>query len=207
MVNIWVHKSCGVLRMGGKCGRCTQERGKLRICVDYRDLNKASPNDDFLVPHIEVLVDGTTYHALFSFMDGYSGYHQIKMAEEDVEKTIFITMWGNYCYQVMLFGLKNVMVTYQRAMVALFHDMMHKEVEVYVDDIICKSKTEREHVGNLQKLFKRLRDYNLKLNPAKCSSGVKSGQVLDFIVSQKGIEVNLEKGKAITEMPPPRIEK
>ncbi|XP_019431067.1 PREDICTED: uncharacterized protein LOC109338316, partial [Lupinus angustifolius] len=181
--------------------------GKLRICVDYRDLNKARPKDDFPVPHIDVLVDGTVDHALFSFMDGYSGYHQIKMAEEDVEKTTFITMWGTYCYQVMPFGLRNAMATYQRAMVALFHDMMHKEVEVYVDDIICKSKTEGEHVGNLQKLFKRLRDYNLKLNPVKCSFGVKSGRVLGFIVSQRGIEVDPEKVKAITEMLPPKTEK
>ncbi|XP_019434188.1 PREDICTED: uncharacterized protein LOC109340879, partial [Lupinus angustifolius] len=119
--------------------------GKLRICVDYRDLNKASPKDDFPVPHIDVLVDSTADHALFSFMDGYSGYHQIKMALEDVNKTTFITPWGTFCYQVMPFGLKNAMATYQRAMVTLFHDMMHKEIEVYVDDIICKSKIEGEH--------------------------------------------------------------
>ncbi|CAL0318658.1 unnamed protein product [Lupinus luteus] len=116
--------------------------GKLRICVDYRDLNKAIPEDDFSVPHIDVLVDSTADHALFSFMDGYSGYHHIKMAPEDINKTMFITLWGTFCYQVMPFGLKNVMATYQRAMVTLFHDMMHKEIEIYVDDIICKSKTE-----------------------------------------------------------------
>nr|UBX54599.1 NINRYN-like protein [Lupinus angustifolius] len=103
------------------------------------------------------------------------------MVEEDIEKTTFITIWGTYCYQVMPFGLRNAMATHQCAMVALFHDMMLKEVEVYVDDIICKSKTEGEHVGNLQKLFKRLRDYNLKLNPAKCSFEVKSGRVLGFM--------------------------
>ncbi|XP_019459961.1 PREDICTED: uncharacterized protein LOC109359723 [Lupinus angustifolius] len=114
---------------------------KLRICVDYRDLNKASPKDDFTVPHIDIMVDSTADHALFSFMDGYSGYHHIKMAPEDINKTTFITSWGIFCYQVMPFGLKNVMATYQRVMVTLFHVMMHKEIEVYVDDIICKSKT------------------------------------------------------------------
>ncbi|CAL0305680.1 unnamed protein product [Lupinus luteus] len=91
------------------------------------------------------------------------------------------------------------MATYQRVMVTLFHDMMHKEVEVYVDDIICKSKSEGGHIENLRKLFERLRKYSLKLNPTKCSFGVKSGRVLGFIVSQKGIEVDPEKLTATCE--------
>ena len=76
------------------------------MCVDYRDLNKASPKDDFPLPHIDILVDNLANHALLSFMDGYAGYNQILMAEEDMEKTTFITTWGTYCYTVMLFGLK-----------------------------------------------------------------------------------------------------
>ena len=111
--------------------------GKVRICVDYRDLNKASPKDDFPLPHIDVLVDNTTQFSVFSFMDGFSGYNQIKMAPEDMEKTTFTTPWGTFCYKVMPFGLKNAGATYQRAMVTLFHDMIHKEVEVYVDDMIA----------------------------------------------------------------------
>jgi len=87
----------------------------------------------------------------------------------------------------MSFGLKNAGATYQRAMVALFHDMMHKEIKVYVDDMIAKSRTEEEHLVNLQKLFERLRKYKLRLNPAKCTFGVKSGKLLDFVVSQRGI--------------------
>jgi len=120
--------------------------GKVRMCVDYRDLSKASPKDNFPLPHIDTLVDNTAGYSLFSFMDGFSGYNQIKMLSEDREKTTFITMWGTFCYKVMPFGLKNAGATYQRAMVALFHDMMHKEIEVYVDDMIAKSRTEREHV-------------------------------------------------------------
>ena len=91
-------------------------------------------------------------------------------------------------------------------MVALFHDMMHREIEVYVDDIIAKFKTEEEHLVNLWKLFERLRKYQLRLNPAKCTFGVKSGKLLGFIVSQKGIEVDPKKVKAILEMPEPRTE-
>ena len=140
-------------------------------------------------------------------MDGFSCYNQIKMAPEDMEKTIFITLWGTFCYKGMSFGLKNVGATYQWAMVALFHDMMHKEIEVYVDDIIAKSKTEEQHLVNLRKLFERLRKYRLRLNPAKCTFGVKLGKLLGFIISQKGIEVDLEKVKAILEMPEPHNEK
>ena len=140
-------------------------------------------------------------------MDGFSGYNQIKMAPEDMEKTTFVTLWGTFYYKVMSFGLKNAGATYQRAMVALFHDMMHQEIEVYVDDIIAKSKSEEEHLVNLRKLFERLKKYQLRLNPAKCTFGVKSGKLLGFIVSQKGIKVDPEKVKAILEMPEPRTER
>ena len=175
--------------------------------MDYWDLNQASPKDNFPLPHINILVDNTTNFTLFSFMDGFSGYNQIKMALEDMEKTTFVTLWGTFCYKVMSFGLKNARATYQRAMVALFHDMMHKEIKVYVDDMTAKSKTEDEHHVNLRKLFKQLRKYRLRLNPAKCTFGVKSRKLLGFIVSQKGIEVDPDKVKAILEMPEPRTEK
>src|SRR4030043_832453 len=181
--------------------------GKVRMCVDYRDLNKASPKDDFPLPHIDVLVDSTAKSKVFSFMDGFSGYNQIKMAAEDKEKTSFITPWGTFCYVVMPFGLKNAGATYQRAMTTLFHDMMHKEVEVYVDDMIVKSNTKEEHIEYLSKMFQRLRRYQLRLIPNKCTFGVRAGKLLGFIVSQKGIEVDPDKVKAIREMHPPTTEK
>ena len=116
------------------------------MCVDYRDLNRASPKDNFPLPHIDTLVDNTAQHSLFSFMDDFSGYNQIKMAPEDMEKTTFVTMWGTFCYKVMSFGLKNVGATYQRAMVTLFYYLMHKEIKFYVDDMIAKSRKEDEHI-------------------------------------------------------------
>jgi hypothetical protein len=140
-------------------------------------------------------------------MDGFSGYNQIKIALEDMEKTTFITPWGTFCYRVMPFGLKNAGATYQRAMTTLFHDMMHKEIEVYVDDMIAKSIDEEEHVKHLLKLFQRLMKYKLRLNPNKCTFGVRSGKLLGFIVSKKGIEVDPAKVKAIQEMPAPKTEK
>jgi hypothetical protein len=123
------------------------------MCVDFKDLNRACPKDDFPLPHIDVLVDNTTGSALMSFMDSFSGYNQILMAPEDMKKTTFVTEWGIYCYTVMLFGLKNIGITYQRMATALLHDMMHKEVEVYVNDMIVKSATKGEHITNLRKFF------------------------------------------------------
>ena len=106
----------------------------VRVCVDFRYLNKAIPKDDFPLPHIDMLVDRTTGHSMLSFMDGFSGYNHILMALKDMEKTFFITEWGTYCYRVMPFRLKNAGATYQRAAITLLHDMMHRDVEVYVDD-------------------------------------------------------------------------
>jgi len=181
--------------------------GKVRMCIDYRDLNKACPKDDFPLPHIDILVNSTAKCKVFSFMDGFSGYNHIKMGPEDREKTSFITPWGAFCYLVMPFGLINAGATYQRGMTKIFHDMIHKEIEVYVDDMIVKSGTEEEHVKYLLKMFKWLRKYKLRLNPNKCTFGVRFGKLLGFIVSQKGIEIDPDKVRAIREMPAPKIEK
>ena len=124
-----------------------------------------------------------------------------------MEKTTFLTMWGTFCYKVMPFGLKNAGATYQRAMVTLFHDMMHKEIKVYVDDMIAKSQGEDDHVVNLRKLFERLRKFQLKLNPAKCTFGATSGKLLGFVVSKKGIEIDPDKVRAIQDLLPSRTQK
>ena len=135
------------------------------MCVDFRDLNKACPKDDFPLPHIDVLMDNTADSALMSFMDGFSGYNQIKMASEDMNKTIFTMEWGIYCYIAMPFGLKNADATYQRMATALLHNMMHNEVKVYVDEMIVKFKDRKDHIVNLRKFFERIKEYRLRLNP------------------------------------------
>ena len=181
--------------------------GKVRVCADFRDLNKAIPKDDFPLPHIDMLVDSTAGHPMLSFIDGFSGYNQILMAPEDVEKTSFITEWGTYCYRVMPFGLKNAGATYQRAATTLFYDMMHKDVEVYVDDMIVKSQGRADHLAALQRFFERVRQFRLRLNPKKCTFGVTSRKLLGHIVSERGIEVDPEKTMAILDMPAPKTEK
>ena len=124
-----------------------------------------------------------------------------------MEEITFVTQWDTFCYKVMPFRLNNVGATYQRAMVALFHHMIHHEIEVYVDDMIARSLTEDEHLNHLHKLFERLKKYKLRLNSNKCTYSVRSGKLLGFITNGKGIKVNTAKVKAIQKIPAPYTEK
>ena len=128
------------------------------------------------------MVDATIGHEVLSFMDGSSGYNQIRMAPEDEELTAFRTPKGIYCYKVMPFGLKNAGATYQRAMQWIFDDILHKTVQCYVDDLVVKTKKRGDHLRDLRIVFNRLRKYQLKMNPLKCAFGVTSGKFLGFIV-------------------------
>ena len=159
------------------------------------------PKDDFPLPYIVVLVDNMAGSALMSFMDSFMGYNQIKMVSKDMTKITFTTEWGIYCYTIMLIQLKNAGATYQRMAIALLHDMMHNEVEVYVDDMIVKSKDRGGHIINLMKFFERIKEYRLRLNIQKCTFGVIVGKLLGFLVSDKGIEVDVSKIKAILDKP------
>ena len=107
----------------------------------------------------------------------------------------------------MPFSLKNAGATYQRAMVTLFHDMIHHEIEVYVDDMIAKSRTTQDHLTDLHKLFQRLKKYQLRLNLNKCAFRVTSGKLLGFIVSGRGIEIDPAKVQAIRSIPCRRLRK
>jgi ribonuclease HI len=181
--------------------------GKWRMCVDFTDLNKACPKDSFPLPRIDQLVDSTAGHRLLTIMDAFSGYNQIMMDDADQEKTSFITSKGLFCYKVMPFGLKNAGATYQRLMNRMFHHQIGRNVEVYVDDMLVKTKDEIKHLEDLKETFETLRRYRMKLNPNKCVFGVLSGKFLGFMVSQRGIEANPDKIKAVLEMTPPRSTK
>uniref|UniRef100_A0A2N9FF19 Integrase catalytic domain-containing protein n=1 Tax=Fagus sylvatica TaxID=28930 RepID=A0A2N9FF19_FAGSY len=157
--------------------------GKWRMCVDFTDLNKACPKDSFPLPRIDQLVDSTAGHRLLTFMDAFSGYNQIMMDDADQEKTSFITSKGLFCYKI------------------------GRNVEVYVDDMLVKTKDEVNYLEDLKETFETLRRYRMKLNPSKCVFGVSSGKFLGFMVSQRGIEANPEKIKAVLEMTPPRTTK
>ena len=125
--------------------------GKWRMCMDFTDLNKTCSKDSFPLPRIDQLVDSTA--GLLMFMDAFSGYNQIKMAEEDQEKTTFITSQGLYCYKVMPFELKNAGTTYQRLVNKMFSKWIERNMEVYVDDMLVKSKEELTHLDELKETF------------------------------------------------------
>ena len=177
------------------------------MCMDFTDLNKTYLKDSFPLPRINQLVDSTTGHKLLTFMDAFSRYNQIKMAEEDQEKIAFITSQGLYYYKVMPFGLKNAGATYQRLVNKMFSKQFGRNIEVYVDNMLIKSKEEPTHLDDLKETFATIRQYQMKLNPSKCAFGIASRKFLGFMVSQRGIEANPEKVKAILNMTSPKTVK
>ena len=125
-----------------------------------------------------------------SFLNAFQGYHQIPLALDDQEKTAFVTPVGNYHYKVMPFSLKNAGSTYQRMMTRMFESQLGKNIEIYIDDMVVKSKMISEYLGNLQTIFEILRKYKLRLNASECSFGMGSGKFLGYMVTHRGIEVN-----------------
>ncbi|XP_065023311.1 uncharacterized protein LOC135649130 [Musa acuminata AAA Group] len=177
-----------------------KHNGSWRMCVDYTSLNDACPKDCYPLPRIDQLIDATTGHARLSFMDAYSGYNQIRMAPGDREHTAFLTDQGVYFYKVMPFGLKNAGATYQRTVNKMFSHQIGRNMEVYVDDMIVKSREAITHLADLAEAFATLRRYGMRLNPTKCAFGVTSGKFLGFIVHERGIDANPEKVQAIINM-------
>ncbi|XP_065020515.1 uncharacterized protein LOC135645761 [Musa acuminata AAA Group] len=135
--------------------------------IEEASLNNACPKDCYPLPKIDQLVDVTADHARLSFMDAFSGYNQIKMAPEDQEHTAFLTEQGIYFYKVMPFGLKNAGATYQRTVNRIFAHQIGRNMEIYVDDMIVKSRTAEAHPSDLAETFDTLRRFGLRLNPAK----------------------------------------
>ena len=161
-----------------------KKNGKLRVCVDFRDVNVATPKHMHVMSITIILVDSTVNNELLSFINGFFGYNKILIAVEDIRKTAFKcpSYIGTFEWLVMLFGLKNAGATYQRAMNAIFHNMLGHHMEVYIDDIVIKSKRANEHADHLRKSFERMRHDQLKLNPLNCASGVRAGNFLGFLV-------------------------
>ncbi|XP_023914564.1 uncharacterized protein LOC112026112 [Quercus suber] len=180
-----------------------KKNGKWRVCVDFTDLNRACPKDPFPVPKIDQLVDATYSHPRMSFLDAFQGYHQIALAPEDQEKAAFISPEANYHYTVMSFGLKNAGATYQRMMTRMFRDKIGCTVEVYIDDMVVKSKQEEQHMGDLREVFETLRRHKLRLNAEKCAFGVGAGKFLGYLITSRGIEVNPDQIEAIKRLNPP----
>ncbi|XP_039683800.1 uncharacterized protein [Medicago truncatula] len=156
-----------------------KKNGTIRVCINFRDLNLATPKDEYPMPVAEMLVDSAAGFDYLSMLDGYSGYNQIFIAEEDIAKTAFRCPGALGCYEWL----------------------------VYIDDIVVKSSSEERHLEHLRQSFERMRRYGLKMNPLKCAFGVCAGDFLGFVVHKKGIEINQNKTKAIIETKAPSTKK
>ena len=181
--------------------------GKWRMCVDFTDLNKACPKDSYPLSSIDALVVSALGCKMLSFLDAFSGYNQIKMHPRDEYKMAFMTETSNYCYKVMLFGLKNACATYQRLMDKVLAPMLGRNVQAYVDDMVVTSQERGQQITDLEELFSTIAKYRLKLNPEKCVFGVEVGKFLGFLLTERGIEVNLDKCAMILVMRSPALVK
>ncbi|GJX51427.1 reverse transcriptase domain-containing protein [Tanacetum coccineum] len=161
--------------------------GTWRMCVDFKDLNNACPKDCYPLPEIDWKVESLCGYSFKCFLDAYKGYHQIKMAKEDEEKTAFITSQGIFCYSKCVRSLKNMLSTYQRLVDKAFQRQIGRNLEVYVDDLVIKSRTEEEIIRDITETFKTLRQINMKLNPKKCAFGMQEGMFLGYKVSTNGL--------------------
>ena len=180
-----------------------KKNSKWRVCVDFTDLNRACPKDLFPMLKIDQLVDVTYGHPRMSFLDAFQGYHQIALAPEDQEKTAFISPDANYYYTVMPFGLKNAGATYQRMITRIFRDKIGRTVEVYIEDMVVKSKQESQHVEHLQGTFEVLRQHKLRLNAGKCVFSVGARKFLGYLITNRGIEINIDQIDAVRCLNPP----
>lgn len=144
-----------------------KKNGSCRTCVDYTGLNKVCLNDPSPLPRIDQVVDSNIGCELLSFLDAYSGYHQIAMKEIDQHATTFITHFCTFCYVSMLFGPKNIGAMCQRCMLHCFVDQVRRNLEVYVDDIIVNSKKSDDLIADLEETFANLQRFQIKLNLEK----------------------------------------
>jgi hypothetical protein len=140
------------------------------MCVDYTDLNKACKKDSFSLPRIDQVVDSTVGCNLLSFLDCYSGYHQIPLKKEEQTKISFITPFGAFCYTTMSLGLKSAGATYQRGIQWCLHTQLRCNAEVYIDDVISKTQEDEGLISDLREAFDNLRKFKMKLNRERCTS-------------------------------------
>ena len=173
--------------------------GKIRACIDFINLNKATPKDEYPMAIADMLINEASGHRVNSFLDGNTGYNQIFMAEEDMSKTAFRCpgFIGLFEWVVMTFGLKNAGATYQRVMNLIFHDLLGVILEVYIDDIVIKSANLGNQLADLRLALERMCRYGLKMNPLKCAFGVSAGKFLGFIIHEKGIEIDPKRVEAM----------
>jgi len=171
--------------------------GCLRLCIDYRELNKVTVKNKYPLPRIDDLFNQLASVSVFSKIDLRSGYHQLKIKKEDVLKTTFRTRYGHYEFLVLPFGLTNALSFFMDLMNRIFRPFLDKFIVVFIDDILVYSKTGEEHANHLQMVLKTLEEHKLYAKLKKCEFWLEKVQFLGHIVTKDGILVDLEKVEAI----------
>ncbi|GJU83365.1 reverse transcriptase domain-containing protein [Tanacetum coccineum] len=174
-----------------------------RVCIDYRKLNEATQKDHFPLPFMDQMLERLAGNEFYCFLDGFLGYFQIPIDPQDQEKTTFTCPYGTFAYRRMPFGLCNAPGTFQRCMMAIFHDMIEKTMEVFMDDFSVFGDSFDSCLSNLEKMLKRCEDTNLVLNWEKCHFMCREGIVLGHKISKSGIEVDRAKVDVIAKLPHP----
>lgn len=176
---------------------------ELRMCVDYRILNKSTIKDRYPLPNISELLDAVARHKYYTKLDLRSGYHQVRLRPEDTYKTAFSSKLGLYEYLVLPFGLCNAPSTFSRLMATLFRDLLYHGLVIYIDDLVIYSNDKQEHLNKLELVFQRLREHKLFLKGSKCEFLVGSTLFLGHTVSEQGIGTEMAKVEAIQTWPKP----
>jgi hypothetical protein len=165
-----------------------KKNGKWRVCVDYRTLNKATQKDHFPLPFIDQVLDSLLGNKFFSFLDGFNGYNQIKIAPEDQDKTTFTSPWGTFSYRVLPFGLCNA-----PSNLSSYRKICLTTLEIFMDDFTPYSVSFEEALQNLEKVLKQCIQAHLSLSTEKCHMMMSEGIVLGHFISSQGIQVDPSK--------------
>eukprot|EP00253_Pinus_taeda_P035930 PITA_35930 len=180
-----------------------KKNGKWRICVDYRELNKATHKDHFPLPFIDQVLDTLAGKKYFSFLDGFSGYNQIQIAPEDQDKTTFTCPWGTFAYRVLPFGLCNAPATFQRVVLSIFADLINDGLEVYMDDFTPYGENFDPALDTLEKVLQRCIATRLCLSHEKCYMMMTEGLIQGHYISAAGIQVDPAKIQVLLLIPTP----
>ncbi|CAL1410109.1 unnamed protein product [Linum trigynum] len=178
--------------------------GSMRLCIDYRKLNKATIKNRYPLPRIDDLFDQLQGAKVFSKIDLRSGYHQLRVADGSIPKTAFRTRYGHYEFLVMPFGLTNAPAAFMALMNRVLHEYLDKFVIVFIDDILIYSKSEKDHEEHLTVVLQKLKEEELYAKFSKCDFWLDEVLFLGHMISGRGVEVDPKKIEAVTNWVPPK---